>query len=46
LRKNFHLKDLKDTIEEIIERMVGQEDEEENVSSCWMTLRKRKDIGN
>jgi len=26
--------------------MKGREDEEENVSSCWMILRKREDTGN
>jgi hypothetical protein len=26
--------------------MEGREDEEEDVSSYWMTLRKREDIGN
>jgi len=24
----------------------GQEEEEEDVSTCWMTLRKREDTGN
>jgi hypothetical protein len=28
------------------ERLKGQEDEEQNVSSYWMILRKRQDAGN
>jgi hypothetical protein len=27
-------------------RIEMREDEEEDVSSCWMTLRKREDTGN
>jgi hypothetical protein len=30
----------------VIERYKGQEDEEEDVSSYWMTLKKRDDTGN
>jgi hypothetical protein len=27
------------------ERLEGQEDEEKDVSSCWMTLRRQEDTG-
>jgi len=29
-----------------MERKIGGEDEKEDVSSYWMTMRKRKDAGN
>jgi len=32
--------------ETLTERQKGREDEEEDVSSYWKTLRKRGDIGN
>jgi hypothetical protein len=33
-------------IEILKERWKGRDDEEEDVSNCWMTLRKREDTGN